>query len=613
MIDKEQEYRQWIIKFRNVDQNTVDAYVKYLTSVVNTIGDDISPQNLSSEIDILRITKLLEQHGTPKHALDNWKTAMKHYVEMIKGESGGSTIKIDLRIKKSLLEIYEKLDADGELPSDQLLQDSYCSFREMFAPEKLKISEGKELLQLIHGRGNNDSLVYHLEFRLFEFGGIRGGDATKFGIYYKQQTNEWITGTGRAPQVISEEAAILYVTKQRDQLLAGIAALSELPQCASDAEYISLQQKLELVAPDVCCSGWVHKYWHMLFPEKLDDYHNESYQRYYLIKMLQNPPEVKGLYVCAGSFVRIASELGWHICHLTTVLNKLHGKPVRYWRIGTQIGGVDSIWNNMREGGYAAIGWPNLGDIGFLNEDNTDGDDTLRHLLQQHYEPVPPQILTNKVRQITKFVKTMAEEDIVIAAQGQSILGVGRVTGPYIYEPTVPLEAPNRRSVKWLSTEKWNLPNVQEGLQTTVYEIKKIENILGIENHIVHGANIPPNITNSQIPLIQLTEVYTAQNMINEGVFLEMSEIANIKKRLESKKNLILQGAPGVGKTFVAKKLAYLLMGEKADDRIVSVQFHPSYSYEDFVRGYRPTNEAGKFELIDGSFWSFCDLSLIHI
>jgi len=100
---------------------------------------------------------------------------------------------------------------------------------------------------------------------------------------------------------------------------------------------------------------------------------------------------------------------------------------------------------------------------------------------------------------------------------------------------------------------------------------------------------------------------YTVDNMITEGVFLEKTDLERIKQRLSAKKNLILQGAPGVGKTFIAKKLAYLLMGEKTDDRIVSVQFHPSYSYEDFVRGYRPTNEAGKFELIDGSFWKLCD------
>jgi 5-methylcytosine-specific restriction protein B len=68
-----------------------------------------------------------------------------------------------------------------------------------------------------------------------------------------------------------------------------------------------------------------------------------------------------------------------------------------------------------------------------------------------------------------------------------------------------------------------------------------------------------------------------------------------------------LRGAPGVGKTFVARKLAYVLIGAKDDDRIETVQFHPSYSYEDFIRGYRPTDVAGQFELRDGPFLQFCN------
>ena len=115
------------------------------------------------------------------------------------------------------------------------------------------------------------------------------------------------------------------------------------------------------------------------------------------------------------------------------------------------------------------------------------------------------------------------------------------------------------------------------------------------------------NDTIQQPEIVSPLPSYGIQDMVADGVFLDEPEIERIKHRLETKKNLILQGAPGVGKTFVAKKLAYLLMGEKADDRIVSVQFHPSYSYEDFVRGYRPTDEAGKFQLVDGIFWKLCD------
>ena len=79
---------------------------------------------------------------------------------------------------------------------------------------------------------------------------------------------------------------------------------------------------------------------------------------------------------------------------------------------------------------------------------------------------------------------------------------------------------------------------------------------------------------------------------------------------LKKKKNIILQGAPGVGKTFAAKRLAYSVMGEKDDDRIEFVQFHQNYSYEDFMMGYKPVENG--FELKYGIFYRFCQKTANH-
>ena len=94
---------------------------------------------------------------------------------------------------------------------------------------------------------------------------------------------------------------------------------------------------------------------------------------------------------------------------------------------------------------------------------------------------------------------------------------------------------------------------------------------------------------------------YSIDNILKEGCFLEREKLETILQRLRDKKNLILQGPPGTGKTWLAKKLAFALIGGLKEDKIRPVQFHPNLSYEDFVRGWRPSGN-GKLDLVDGPF-----------
>ncbi len=111
-------------------------------------------------------------------------------------------------------------------------------------------------------------------------------------------------------------------------------------------------------------------------------------------------------------------------------------------------------------------------------------------------------------------------------------------------------------------------------------------------------------IDNKEVLLIEKEyEPYTQSNFLSE-VFISEETYETIKSLLVRKKNLILQGAPGVGKTFVAKRLAFSIMGKRDIYRIKILQFHQSYAYEDFIMGYRP-NGMG-FELKEGPFYQFC-------
>ena len=102
---------------------------------------------------------------------------------------------------------------------------------------------------------------------------------------------------------------------------------------------------------------------------------------------------------------------------------------------------------------------------------------------------------------------------------------------------------------------------------------------------------------------------YTKEDFLSE-VYMTEESYATLAALLKNKKNLILQGAPGVGKTFAAKRLAYSMMGKKDDSKIEFIQFHQNYSYEYFVMGYKPQDEG--FKLTNGIFYKFCMTAADH-
>lgn len=505
-----------------------------------------------------------------------------------------STTLLDTRLLDSLRSAHQTLARRGELLSPERLAASYGAFRAQFGPDRLGALDGNALLQAMHTHGNKESLVYWLEFKNDDefpgpqFGSISGGSAHKFRIFRRQPGDQWVKGNPHNEQNITEDEAVEIARTHRNQLLAGVALLEKLPASAGDPDYLALQNALEKEAPDISNLAWAHKYWCLLFPEGLDDYHSQPWQRYHLLRLLQTPPDQDGLYVCAGRFAEISRQLGWPMNQLTAALNERNGAPKRYWRVGTRLGEGPFIWPEMRDGGYAAIGWELLGDLSSIAIDD-NVKDAVRPVLEKHY-PNDAKTLSRKAGEIRDFIARMQEGDVIVAGDGGRVLGVGVVSGPYRHENTEPVGAPHRRPVDWVSTQEWQMPT-PEGLRTTFFGIgRHTDNVIEIERRRLDGSATPTPPSKEPRSLGGIP--------------------GRIQAILERKGQAIVYGPPGTGKTYWARLAALDLAALGAfgrpyaglsDGELDTVQgtaqtaglvrcctFHPAYGYEDFIEGFRP-------------------------
>ena len=339
--------------------------------------------------------------------------------------------------------------ASGTLMAPARLEQHLRMFQDRFGPTVLQDLDGDALLLTMHGRQDPGArcLAYWLEFKNDEefagtaFGSIAGGSALKFGLYQRQSDGAWIAGSPSAPQVLSPEEAAAKSRQQRDELLAGVRVPAAVDVTdVSDQAYAQLQAAMQQAAPDLYRDGWAHRYWFLIYPDRIDDYHSPRYQRFHLLKLLQMPPDRVGIldgqatrFTCAGRFIAVAQALGVSVTTLNTVLNRREGSLHRYWRVGTTDGSSgESQWEAMRLGGYASIGWPDhVPDLtALLAQDKATAKEQVRNWLTPLYV-TNPAVATRKAGEILRFAQDMAENDLVLACDGQTVLGVGRVLGPY--------------------------------------------------------------------------------------------------------------------------------------------------------------------------------------
>lgn len=304
--------------------------------------------------------------------------------------------------------------------------------------------------------------------------------------------------------------------------------------------------------------------------------------------------EVQTFRSAQGTNFKLSPEV---VASIEGLLERRAKTPERqYWKIAP--GRNAEAWPTMENEGVIAVSWHGYR-LGDLRECTNQVD------VEQRFATLHPELSERKRRavaaQLWAFRGELSAGDVVVANRGFSkVVGEGTVTGEYFYRPEHAF--PHARPVRWDRTEEREIEDQGPRWRPTVVPLSEDEYDALFDDdddaETERRRKQPPG------PLGKAAPPYTVQDALKR-VFLSHAGITRLVDLLKYKKNLVLQGPPGVGKTFVAAELAYVLLGATDDSRIKRVQFHQSYAYEDFVRGYRPAS--GSFEYRDGPMFAFCE------
>ena len=262
-------------------------------------------------------------------------------------------------------------------------------------------------------------------------------------------------------------------------------------------------------------------------------------------------------------------------------------ETIRYWVYAPGEGSY--MWDDFYKRGVMAIGWNEIGDLSLFKNKSE-----IKEAMKKIYGPNLS--YQNATHATWQFANEMKVGDIIFVKKGRSqLIGRGIVTSDYFYDSEAE-EYNHIRIVNWTHHGEWPYPGKAA--------MKTLTDVTPYIDVVEKLKNIFDDDTSEDVEEVEKSySSYTKEDFLND-VFMSEEEYERLRSVLVFKKNIILQGAPGVGKTYTAKRLAYSLIGEKNVDRVKMVQFHQSYSYEDFIMGFRPSDIG--FELRKGTFYNFC-------
>ena len=434
------------------------------------------------------------------------------------------------------------------------------------------------------------------------FGSIAGGAAYKFGLFFHKKTQSWTCGSPAKPVKLTENEAIQKAEEIRNDLVAGAEIISSFGPLNSTADYEQLYKQLEHISG--INTVWRMKYYQMLFPILFAPFYGQDIQLDVLHFLNQTPSEIPfirmGQIALFSKKCNIPGIVFGHIwgrstnhnnksndSETNTLSDKKH--KLHYWMYTVF---DDTSWMECQQKEIMVLGMDDIGDYS-----QYDSKESLRQELISTYDNSTSR--KNQALMAWNFANKLAINDVIFAKRSNTLVGKGIVTGDYIFDDSRQ-EYKNIRTVKWLQISEWEHPGKSVA--------KRLTDITPYTDYIEKLITIftPDELDDVDTqPEVDYPE-YSSADFLSD-VYMSEQDYETLVNVLKMKKNIILQGAPGVGKTFTAKRLAYSIIGAKNPDRVQMIQFHQRYSYEDFIEGYRPTENG--FTIKKGSFYKFCKLA----
>lgn len=520
------------------------------------------------------------------------------------------------------------------LPDVAELSRQRSAFLGHFGAERLARMSGPELLrQLPHNASNDQPMDYWLEYKNDDefnsplFGSITGGSAAKFGPWQEKQTGSWRSARegARGISSISETDALKALEERRAELVDAVEAVGAFHGTeADDIDPQEFQQAVEDAAPRWGKSAWMHKYLHLVFPDLVTWNATRSWSEATLYCVGERP-RWEGVYALGIQLIRFWNSVPT-LAAVPVQLRYRVGRghaPRDHWCLG--LAGEVEAWKEMLAHEHLALGPSEVGSLAEAIALSKKSDISVA--VRTAFQDASLDAHSTEARDLIELVYRLNEGSLVaLLSDASTVEAVGVVTGSYRFHPRA--NRPHQVSVRWAHSRGFEVSTPISELGTGLVSLEPTHpSVADLEASLLVNGIGPASWPNFSA-LADTPSVLPPKSVVSgaahpSGVKGEppppLQGVARqVVDMLDRKRQVILYGPPGTGKTYHAERIALevvarhnfnclpsqlsdrqrdLVYGRGGTDPFIATcTFHPMYSYEDFIEGYRPDGEGFKLE-----------------